>query len=135
MPTLVTESGRAITAHHSVLIVPVLAAQSRDELSPDDQVLKDSHESLKGLADVLAALPDLTGTQELLEAFHDAKERQADIRSLFMLGYIGLGERALHVVERGREPRRGRDLGDPVAHGSRPEHRDPFHARRHGAES
>ncbi|HSG65756.1 MAG TPA: biosynthetic arginine decarboxylase, partial [Gammaproteobacteria bacterium] len=85
VPTLVTESGRAITAQHSVLIVPVLAAQARDEFSVGDQVSEDSHESLKGLADVLTALPNLAGTQELLEAFHDAKERQADIRSLFML--------------------------------------------------
>jgi arginine decarboxylase len=95
VPTLVTESGRAITAQHSVLIVPVLAAHTRDELPVGDPVSDDAHESLKGLAAVLAALPDLTGTQELLEAFHDAKERQADILSLFMLGYIGLDERAL----------------------------------------
>jgi arginine decarboxylase len=95
VPTLVTESGRAITAHHSVLIVPVLAAHTRDELPVGDPVSDDAHESLKGLAAVLAALPDLAGTQELLEAFHDTKERQADIRSLFMLGYIGLDERAL----------------------------------------
>ena len=95
VPTLVTESGRAITAQHSVLIVPVLAAQARDELSVDDRVADDANESLRGLAAVLATLPDLTGTQELLEAFHDAKERQEDIRSLFMLGYIDLDERAL----------------------------------------
>ncbi len=95
VPILVTESGRAITAHHSVLIVPVLAAQARDELSAGEQVANDAHESLRGLAGVLSALPDLSGTQELLEAFHDAKEREADIRSLFVLGYIGLDERAL----------------------------------------
>ena len=95
VPTLVTESGRAITAHHSVLVVPVLTAQTRDELSVGDHVTEDAHESLKGLASVLSALPELEGTEQLLEAFHDAKERQADIRSLFMLGYIGLDERAL----------------------------------------
>ncbi len=95
VPTLVTESGRAITAHHSVLVVPVLTAQTRDELRPDDQLSENAHKSLKGLASVLEALPELDGTEQLLEAFHDAKEREEDIRSLFMLGYIGLDERAL----------------------------------------
>ena len=95
VPTLVTESGRAITAQHSVLIVPVLAAQVRDELLAGEQVPEGAHESLKGLAAVLATLPELSETQELLEAFHDAKERETDIRSLFMLGYLGLEERAL----------------------------------------
>ena len=95
VPILVTESGRAITAHHSVLIVPVLTAQARDELPSGEQVAEDAHESLKGLAGVLSSLPDLSTTQELLEAFHDAKEREADIRSLFVLGYIGIDERAL----------------------------------------
>ena len=95
VPTLVTESGRAITAQHSVLIVPVLAAQARDQLLAGEQVPEGAHESLKGLAAVLATLPELTETQELLEAFHDAKERETDIRSLFMLGYLGLEERAL----------------------------------------
>jgi len=95
VPTLVTESGRAITAQHSVLIVPVLAAQVRDELPAGGSVPDDAHESLKGLAAVFAALPGLVETQELLEAFHDAKERQEEIRSLFMLGYIRLEHRAL----------------------------------------
>src|SRR5436190_6112836 len=34
-PVLVTESGRALTAHHSVLIVPVLGAHVRDDSSQD----------------------------------------------------------------------------------------------------
>jgi arginine decarboxylase len=95
MPTLVTESGRAITAHHSVLIVPVLAAHARDELPTDHELPEDAHESLKGLETVLSLVPELVKSRELLEAFHDAKERQEEIRSLFMLGYLTLEERAL----------------------------------------
>ncbi len=95
MPTLVTESGRAITAHHSVLIVPVLAAQSRDELPTDSNVAADAHDSVKGLAIVLEAIPGLERMRELLEAFHDAKERQEETRTLFTLGYLTIDERAI----------------------------------------
>ncbi len=95
MPILVTESGRAITAHHSVLVVPVLAAQARDQLPVDHQLPEDAHESLKGLEAVLQLVPELVKRRELLEAFHDAKERQEEIGSLFMLGYLSLAERAL----------------------------------------
>jgi len=94
-PTLVTESGRAITAHHSVLVVPVLAAQARDELPAGHVLPDDAHESLKGLETTLSMVPELTKNRELQEAFHDAKERQEEIRSLFMLGYLTLEERAL----------------------------------------
>jgi arginine decarboxylase len=94
VPTLVTESGRAITAHHSVLIVPVLAAQQRDELPADTALPDDIHDSLKGLAGTLELIPSLRQMRELLEAFHDAKERHEETRTLFMLGYVTLEERA-----------------------------------------
>jgi arginine decarboxylase len=95
MPILVTESGRAITAHHSVLVVPVLAAHARDELPAGHSLPEDANESLKGLAAVLALVPELVKNRDLLEAYHDAKERQEEISSLFMLGYLTLAERAL----------------------------------------
>ena len=95
LPTLVTESGRAITAHHSVLIVPVLTVQRRDELPAGSNVAADAHDSVKGLASVLEAIPGLERTRERLEAFHDAKERHEETRTLFTLGYLTLSERAL----------------------------------------
>jgi arginine decarboxylase len=94
VPVLVTESGRAITAQHSVLLVPVLAAQVRDELPVSTTLPEDAHDSLIGLADILRRMPELQKRRDLLEAFHDAKERQEEVRSLFMLGYLGLDDRA-----------------------------------------
>jgi len=94
-PILVTESGRALTAHHSVLIVPVLAAQQRDEFAAGEKLGDDVHDTLKGLADTLSLVPQLKRTRELLEAFHDAKERQEETRTLFTLGYLTLEERSI----------------------------------------
>jgi arginine decarboxylase len=63
-------------------------------------------------------IPELTKGRELLEAFHDAKERQEEIRTLFMLGYLTLEERSLgdqlfwsvcrHLLERLRAKSRGK---------------------------
>jgi len=91
-PVLVTESGRAITAHHSALLVPVLAAQGRDELSQDVGLMVEAQEAL---LKILTGLPELKDAGEFLEAFHDAQEAQEETRTLFTLGYVSLEQRAL----------------------------------------
>ncbi|HET7609825.1 MAG TPA: biosynthetic arginine decarboxylase, partial [Gammaproteobacteria bacterium] len=94
-PTLVTESGRALTAHHSVLIVPVLGAHAKDDPSQDLTVPESAAEPLHALAKILAALPKTRKQSELLEAYHDSNERLDEVRQLFTLGYLPLAERAL----------------------------------------
>jgi arginine decarboxylase len=95
MPVLVTESGRALTAHHSVLIVPVLGAHSKDDPNQDLTVPETASEPVHALNKILGALPKTRKQSELLEAFHDVNERLEEVRQLFTLGYLPLAERAL----------------------------------------
>jgi arginine decarboxylase len=95
MPVLVTESGRALTAHHSVLIVPVLGAHSKDDPNQDLAVAETASEPVHALNKILGALPKTRKQSELLEAFHDVNERLEEVRQLFTLGYLPLAERAL----------------------------------------
>ncbi|HEY8519890.1 MAG TPA: biosynthetic arginine decarboxylase [Gammaproteobacteria bacterium] len=93
-PILVTESGRALTAHHSVLIVPVLGAFAKDE--PSQLVVgDDAAEPVQALDRILSYLPSIQKPGELLEAYHDANERLEEVRALFTLGYLPLEQRAL----------------------------------------
>src|SRR5690606_20521343 len=94
-PILVTESGRALTAHHSILIVPVLGAHAKDHSSQELVVPDDVEESVLALARILEYLPTIESPSELLEAYHDAKERLDEIGTLFTLGYLPLEQRAL----------------------------------------
>jgi arginine decarboxylase len=94
-PTLVTESGRALTAHHSVLIVPVLGAHAKDDPNQDLTVPETAAEPLHALNKILTALPKTRKQSELLEAYHDINERLDEVRQLFTLGYLPLAERAL----------------------------------------
>lgn len=95
VPVILTESGRALTAHHSVLIVPVLGVNSKDDPQESLTVPEDAEEPVKGLERILAYLPTIEKTGELLEAYHDANERLDEVRGLFSLGYMGLEQRAL----------------------------------------
>jgi arginine decarboxylase len=94
-PILVTESGRALTAHHSVLIVPVLGAHTKDDPTQVLTVDENAAEPVQALNAILAALPKTRKQSELLEAFHDANERLEEVRQLFTLGYLPIEERAL----------------------------------------
>ena len=94
-PIIVSESGRALTAHHSALIVPVLGSNTKDDPSCDVTVPTDAAEPLLGLDRIMTYLPTIGGTGELLEAFHDANERLGEVRTLFSLGYLDINQRAL----------------------------------------
>jgi len=94
-PILVTESGRALTAHHSVLIVPVLGAQRRIALQDVPDVPDDAAEPLRRLAEISAYSETLGAISEVLEAYHDATERLEEVRTLFSLGYLNLEQQAI----------------------------------------
>lgn len=95
VPILITESGRALTAHHSVLIVPVIGAQAKDDSSQELDVPEDYEESVRALGRILDYLPSIRSPGELLEAYHDAKERLDEVGTLFTLGYLPLEQRSL----------------------------------------
>jgi arginine decarboxylase len=89
-PTIVSESGRAIVAHHSVLIVEVFGAiekaRTRDFLKYGDN----EHALVRELLDIRKNL----GKLNKLEAFHDAQERREDAQHMFTLGMMDLPDKA-----------------------------------------
>ena len=90
-PVLVSESGRAVTAHHSVLVFDVLAV-SRFVSSDDPGTLpEDAPEALENLHDIFRGL----NPRNLQESYHDAVFYRDEIRDQFEHGLVSLRHRAL----------------------------------------
>lgn len=88
-PRMVTEAGRAMTAHHAVMVVNV----SEVERAPEGQVPRcdeDEPAVLRHLRETHAAL----GQRPALELFHEAQHHLAEGQALFALGQVGLRHRA-----------------------------------------
>jgi len=89
-PNIVSESGRAIVAHHSVLIVEVFG--TIEKIRPGD-FLKygdNEHALVKELLDIKKNL----SKANKLEAYHDAQERKEDAQQMFALGLLDLPDKA-----------------------------------------
>lgn len=96
-PTLVSESGRALTAHHSVLIIDVLGAYSKHEGASPAESTSDLPLPLHKLNNTLSWLRELEGRRQryrLLEAYHDAREAREEAGTLFDLGLLTLEQKA-----------------------------------------
>ena len=93
-PALVTESGRALTAHHSTLIVPVLSAQTRDSDDVSIAVADGAAEPLPALRQMLDRLDADATPAELIESWHVANEHLDEAHTRFSLGYLDLRARA-----------------------------------------
>ncbi len=89
-PDIISESGRAIVAHHSVLIVEVFGAI--EKVRPGDffQYTENEHALVKELLDIKKNLAKLNK----LEAYHDAMERRDDAQHMFTLGMMDLPDKA-----------------------------------------
>lgn len=90
-PIIVSESGRATVAHHSVLIFNVLNTSRYEPPALIEKLPENSHEMLENLYEVLSAV----STKNLQECYHDAVYYRDEIRSLFQHGSLTLRERAL----------------------------------------
>jgi len=88
-PNIITESGRSITAHHSVLVFEAIGSTSLPKFI-DDDIPEDSHE----LVVELYGLWDNLTRPKLLETWHDAIECRDDALNRFNLGLIDLTTRA-----------------------------------------
>src|SRR5947209_9940844 len=89
-PDIISESGRAVVAHHSVLIVEVFGSIAK--VSPGEyfQYGENDHALVRELLDIRKNLPKLNK----LEAYHDALERKEDAQHMFTLGMMDLPEKA-----------------------------------------
>jgi len=89
-PDLVSESGRAIVAHHSVLIVEVFGAIAKVRPGNFLQYGENEHPLVKELLDIKKNLAKLNK----LEAHHDSLERREDAQHMFTLGMMDLPDKA-----------------------------------------
>jgi arginine decarboxylase len=89
-PHIITESGRALTAHHSVLVFNVLETTSAPVWSSKDRVSKKDHELVQELYRILQSLNSRT----MLEAWHDCQQLREETLDRFSLGLIDLRTRA-----------------------------------------
>ena len=90
-PNIISESGRAMTAHHSILVVNVLDVTSFPEWSDQIKISADASEVVKEIFNVL----DSTSNKNLIESWHDAVHLKDAAQSQFLLGLISLADRAM----------------------------------------
>ncbi|MBQ8958392.1 MAG: biosynthetic arginine decarboxylase [Bacteroidales bacterium] len=89
-PNVICESGRALTAHHSVLIFEVLEKTSLPEWDDEEEPEENDHELIKEL---YGSWDELTKNSSL-EIWHDAQEIREEALNLFSLGLLDLKSRA-----------------------------------------
>lgn len=93
-PNIVSESGRAITAHHSMLVVPVLAHPTQDKLADN------KNERIKSAGDESNIIRELQLILEALhpgnlsEYFHDAQATIETAWQMFAIGALTLEQRS-----------------------------------------
>ncbi len=88
-PTLVSESGRAIASHQSVLIFDVLASSNNDCALPLFKT-EEEHLVLHNFWETYHSIDE----HNYQETYHDAIQLKEEALSLFNLGYLNLEERA-----------------------------------------
>lgn len=89
-PNIVSESGRTLVAHHSVLIVNVFGNITvgdtpfpMEETPDEDDVVKEMRYLSQNLS-----------SKNLLEHYHDALQRKEEALSMFKLGFLSLEDKA-----------------------------------------
>ncbi len=121
MPDLVSESGRALTAHHAVLVANVTATETLPQ--DEGQAVEQSHPLIRHLAERLDQVDEREPEESFLEAEHLLEEG----RNRFLYGDLGLNDRArleplfnaiLAAVSRRLDPdhRRHRELRERIGY-------------------
>ena len=91
-PNIITESGRSLTAHHSVLVVDVLETTSLPEWDDKtDAVSENDDELVRDMYEIW----DKINQARLLEDWHDALQIRDEALDRFSLGLIDLRTRAM----------------------------------------
>jgi arginine decarboxylase len=90
-PTIVTESGRAVVAHHSMLVVDALGVGEFDVGKAPEKLADDASRVVRNLFDTWRD----SSTKNVREAYHDALEYREEVLSLYSLGSLSLTERVV----------------------------------------
>jgi arginine decarboxylase len=89
-PNIITESGRSLTAHHSVLIFEVLETTTLPSWDQEDEITDQDHELVKELY----LLWDGFNQTRMVETWHDAQQIREEALDRFGFGLIDLKTRA-----------------------------------------
>jgi arginine decarboxylase len=96
-PTIISESGRAIAAHHSVLVFNVLGASRLDRFRVEDDLERDHAgggplpQPVQDLFDAYRSVTE----RRVVECWHDAQQARDQVHQMFSLGYLDLEMRGL----------------------------------------
>ena len=89
-PNIITESGRSLTAHHSILVFQVLETTSLPAWNEEEEIGEDAHELAREIYDIWNRL----NQPRLYESWHDALQIREEALDLFSLGLLDLRTRA-----------------------------------------
>lgn len=89
-PNIITEGGRSLTAHHSVLVVDVLESVSMPHMDEDFHPSEKDHQLVHDLTEIW----DKLSPRSMLEDWHDAQDIRDEALDLFRHGIIDLKTRA-----------------------------------------
>lgn len=89
-PNIITESGRSLAAHHSVLVIDVLETASLPEMKEEFEPDESDHQLVKDLYDIW----DNLDSRSMLEDWHDAEQIREEALELFSHGIVDLKTRA-----------------------------------------
>ena len=89
-PNIITEGGRSLTAHHSVLILEAFESTSQPAMNESWEAQPDDHQLVRDLSDIW----DHLSARSILEDWHDAEQIREEGLDLFSHGLIDLKTRA-----------------------------------------
>jgi len=90
-PTIITESGRAVAAYHSLLVFNVLGVSGFGEEELPSNIPEESEQALIDLFETHRSITK----KNLLEGYHDSQQALDSALNLFNLGYLTLEQRSL----------------------------------------
>jgi arginine decarboxylase len=90
-PNIITESGRAVAAYHSVLIFNVLGVTGFADFEAPPSLPEEAEQPLIDLLETYRSLSQ----KNLLESYHDSQQALDQALNLFSLGYLPLEQRSL----------------------------------------
>ena len=90
-PVIVSESGRMMTAHHSVLICDVLSTSAEKHDIAKSVINKNEPLIIQDLYETYETL----SSENLIESFNDLQQYKVDISQLFTYGMLNLKQKAL----------------------------------------
>jgi len=89
-PNIITESGRSLTAHHSILVFQVLETTSLPSWDDEEKIGENDHELVKEIYN----LWDNLNQTRMIETWHDAQQIREEALDRFSLGLLDLKTRA-----------------------------------------